>query len=174
MSEVATLNMVNDSESVTMVMEPLSSPLENSPAQATSIPFDKRRRVMFAYTDPDQAPLVFKWALDNILQPGRDHVILVDAFVSDPSNPVLTAKKLWDLTAGEDDGAELEMKEKRRKNLSNFILKNLRCELYKHQISSQKYILSVADPRAKLVEVSEAVNADIVIAGYCTPSLIQR
>lgn len=41
-------------------------------------------------------------ALENIFLPGRDHVILVDAFVSDPTNPVLTAKKLWDLTAGED------------------------------------------------------------------------
>ncbi|CAM0137042.1 hypothetical protein VKS41_008199 [Umbelopsis sp. WA50703] len=44
-----------------------------------SVPLDQRRRVALAYDGTEDAQKLFKWAIDNIIQPQSDHVILLSA-----------------------------------------------------------------------------------------------
>jgi len=161
-------------DSVTLAMEETIPPAVQVNNASISLPIDKRRRVLFAYVEPELSKKVFDWALHNIFNDGRDHVILADAYVSDPSNNILNAKKLWDLTAGEDDGVEFELKLKKEAELVEMHIESLRKELTKHQISSQKFILSVKDPRSKLVEIAELTKADVVVVGRSEPGLLER
>lgn len=62
MAEHATLDVGGgDIDTVTLIAEPLTRPVSENETSVVALPINKRRRIMFAYTDPDQAPKVFRW-----------------------------------------------------------------------------------------------------------------
>ncbi|KAJ2963929.1 hypothetical protein NQZ79_g1092 [Umbelopsis isabellina] len=44
-----------------------------------SVPLDQRRRIAIAYDGTEDATKLFKWAIDNIIRPQSDHIILLSA-----------------------------------------------------------------------------------------------
>ncbi|KAL1922189.1 uncharacterized protein VTP21DRAFT_9728 [Calcarisporiella thermophila] len=113
----------------------------------------QRRRVLICHDNSASAASGFEWALQNVLRPGEDHVILAT---------VVDKQETSILYAGRPtSGRRLSVAET---DEATELLRPLADRLVSLGITTQIHVVH-GDPKEKLVKLAELVRADMVIVG---------
>lgn len=137
----------------------------------------EKRRVAIAYDGSEDARKLFDWSIKNIVQPERDHLILLSAVKRDdktsggslfskspPTTNTSTDLPMLSTTTSKVEEAMQEVDKHPHGQTARERLQEMTDGLRQHQISSEEHILW-GDAKTLIPRYTQSHNVDLLIVG---------
>ncbi|RUO96753.1 hypothetical protein BC936DRAFT_141496 [Jimgerdemannia flammicorona] len=131
-----------------------------------SLPLELRRKVLIAYDNSLCAQKTYKYAIDKVLIPGRDHVVIVSVINADKSKwfdkPSLDAAAAWGLVEEEDYRKRVKEIESNTETILNGITAEIRESV--KDVTTQIVVLH-GSAGAEIAKYAADAHVDLLVVG---------
>ncbi|RKP22426.1 hypothetical protein SYNPS1DRAFT_25840 [Syncephalis pseudoplumigaleata] len=136
-------------------------------------PLEERRVVLLAFDNSDNAREAFEWTKKHLLQPGKDHLILLSV-VQDDGAGFLDSFLLKSVTLESYGEQEQKAFLKTASERAEEILLDMSHSLTQNSITVQRVVIRNTDPKSTICDTAKDTKASLIVVGSRGLSALQR